>query len=202
MLSVWWRVKQIIQWEILSSGFTMIVGLSCQQLGGVTEKLKEKQDRIYYLNDKVRSHVAKSTREKFLNLGWIPVAHSPYSGDLSPLKFDLFRCLCNHLREKKFNDENDVKIDLINYFGEKSKDLYELGILFLPERWRRVIESDGASITESSFYCSNWKIKIKFLKKTQKPCCQPNSKVEILNHQQTHFLGDLSREELMTLESM
>ena len=133
----------------------MTADLSSQQLDRITEKLKGKQDRIYYLHDNTRSHVAKSTDEKFLNLGWIPVAHSPYSGELSPPDSDLFGCLFNHLHEKKFNDENDLKIDLINFLVEKSKDFYELGILSLSERWRRVIDNDGAHITESSFYCSN-----------------------------------------------
>ena len=102
----------------------------------ITENLKEKQDRIYYLHGNARLHVAKSTGEKLLKLGRIPVAHPPYSADLSPPDFHLFRCLCNHLREKKSNDENDVKIDLINFFGQKSKDLYEGGFLSLPECWR------------------------------------------------------------------
>ena len=87
--------------------------------------------------------------EKFLNLEWIPVAHSPYSTDLSPPDFDLFHCLSKHLREKKFDNENDVKIDLINFFVEKSKDLYEHGIPSLSERWRRVIDNNGAFITGS-----------------------------------------------------
>ena len=127
----------------------MTADLSCQQLDPVTEKLKGKQDRIYYLHDNARPHVAKSSGEKLLKLEWIPVAHPPYSPDLSPPDSHLFRSLSNHLREKKFNDENDVKIDLINFFVEKSKDFYEGGILSLPERWRRVIDSDDAYITES-----------------------------------------------------
>ena len=120
-----------------------------QQLDRVTENLKGKQDRIYYLNDNARLHVAKSTREKLLKLGWITVPHPPYSPDLASIDFHLFGCLCNHLREKKFDDENDVKIDLINFFGQKSKDFYEHWILSLSERWRRVVDSDGPYITDS-----------------------------------------------------
>ena len=105
--------------------------LFCQQLDRVTGK----QDRIYYLHDNARPHVANWTREKLLKLRWIIVAHPPpYSADLSPLDSNLFRCLSNHLCQKMFNDENDVKIDLINLFVEKSKDLYERGILSLSER--------------------------------------------------------------------
>ena len=60
-----------------------------------------------------------------------------------------FRSISNHLREKKFDDENDLKMDLLNFFGQKSQDFYERGILSLPERWRQVIDSNGAYIVET-----------------------------------------------------
>ena len=116
----------------------MIADLSRQQLDKVTEKLNGEQDRIYYLNDNGRPHVAKSTREKLLKLGCITVPHPFYSSDLSRTDSHLLRSLSNHLHEKKFNDGNDMKIDLINFFVEKSKDFheYESGILSLPEHWQ------------------------------------------------------------------
>jgi histone-lysine N-methyltransferase SETMAR len=149
MLSVWWGVNGIIHWEILPNGCTITADLYCQQLDQVAEKLKEKQDRIYYLHDNARLHIAKSTREKLLKLGWITVPHPPYSSDLAPTDYHLFRSLSNHLREKKFDDENDIKRELANFFDQKSKDFYEPGILSLPERWRQIVDSNGAYIAES-----------------------------------------------------
>ena len=64
MLSVWWGVNGIVYWEILPRGCIMTADLYCQQLDQVAEKLKGKQDRIYYLHDNARPQVAKSTREK------------------------------------------------------------------------------------------------------------------------------------------
>ncbi len=69
-----------------------------------------------------------------------------YSPDLAPTDYHLFHSLSNHLREKKFNNENDLKMDLVNFFDQKSQDFYERGILSLPERWRQVIDSNGAYI--------------------------------------------------------
>ena len=99
----------------------MTADLYCQQLNRITEKFKGKKDRIYYLHDNARPHVVKSTGERLMKLGWITAPH-PYSSGLAPTDSHLFRSLSNHVREKKFNDENDVKIDLINFFGQKSKD--------------------------------------------------------------------------------
>lgn len=64
MLSVWWGVNRIIQWEIVRNGYTITADLYCQQLDRVAEKLKGGQDRIYYLHDNARPHVAKATCEK------------------------------------------------------------------------------------------------------------------------------------------
>ena len=110
-------------------------------------KNSRKQDRIYYLHDNTRSNVAKSTCEKLLKLGWITVLHPPYSPDLAPTDYHLFPSLSHHLGEKKFDDDNDMKMDIANFFGQKFKDFYERGILSLPERWRQVIDSSGAYIT-------------------------------------------------------
>ena len=57
--------------------------------------------------------------------------------------------MSDYLREKKFDDENDLKMDLANFFAQKSQDFYERGILSLPERCQQVIDSNGAYIVES-----------------------------------------------------
>jgi histone-lysine N-methyltransferase SETMAR len=149
MLSVWWGVRGIIHWELLPTGCTITADLYCQPLDRVAEKLKGKKDRIYYLHDNARPHMVKLTREKLLELGWVTVPHPPYSPDLAPTDYYFYRSLSNYLHEKKFDDENDLKMDLVNFFGQKSQDFYEGGILFLPECWRQVIDSSGAYIIES-----------------------------------------------------
>ena len=114
----------------------------------VATKLKGKQDRIYFLHDNARPHVAKSTRQKLLGLGWITIPHPPYSPDLAPTDYHLYRSLSNYLREKKFNDESQIKTDLLNFFDQKIQVFYESGILSLPERWQQVIGSNGAYILD------------------------------------------------------
>jgi histone-lysine N-methyltransferase SETMAR len=101
------------------------------------------------LHDDARPHIGKSTREKLIKLGWDTIPHSPYSPNLASTDYHLFRSLSNHLREKKIDDENDLKMDLVNFFGQKFQDFYERGILSLPERWRQVIDNNGAYIVES-----------------------------------------------------
>jgi len=118
-------------------------------LDRVAKKLQGKQGRIYSLHDNARPHVAKSIREKLLKLGWIKIPHPPYSPDLAPTDYHLFHSLTNYLREKKFNDENDIKMDIDNFFNKKSQDFCERGILSLLERWQQVRDTNGAYIGQS-----------------------------------------------------
>ena len=87
--------------------------------------------------------------EKLLELGWVTIPHPAYSPDLAPTVYHLFRSLSNHLREKKFDDESSLKMDLADFFSQKSKDFYERRIFSLSERWRQVVDSDGAYIIEN-----------------------------------------------------
>ena len=123
--------------------------LYCQQLKRVAAKIHRKQDRIYFLHDSAKPHIAKSTREKLLMLGWISPPPLPYSPGLAPTDYHLFRSLANYFVEKRFDDKNDLKMDLTNFFAQKSQDFREHGILSLSGRWQLVIDSNGAYISES-----------------------------------------------------
>ena len=69
VLSIWWVVKGTVHWEIFLAGCTVTADLYCQQLDRVAAKLHGKQERIYFLHDNARPHIAKLTREKLLKLG-------------------------------------------------------------------------------------------------------------------------------------
>ena len=126
-MSVWWGVRRITHWELLPNRCDITVDLYCQQLDCVAAKLQAKQDRVYFWHDNARAHVAKSTREKLSKLGWITTLHPPYSPNLAPTHHHLYRSLSDYLREKNFNDENNLKMDLVKFFGQKSQDFYKRG---------------------------------------------------------------------------
>ena len=75
--------------------------------------------------------------------------HPLYSPDLAPTDYHLFRSLAYYFREKKFDEEDDLKTDLTNFFGQKSKKFYKRGILSLPERWQQVVDNNRAYFIET-----------------------------------------------------
>ena len=54
----------------------------------------------------------------------------------------------NSLNGKNFNNDDDIKSYLIQFFANKNHKFYERGIMMLSERWQKVIDRNGQHITE------------------------------------------------------
>lgn len=144
MLSIWWSARGVVHWELLPTGTSITATVYCEQLERVASNLHGKQDRVYFLHDNARPHVANVTRQKLLSFGWVILPHPPYSPDLAPTDYHLFRSLSNHLKSKKYDDEDHLKGDLSTFFNKKKAKFYADGINSLPIRWQHVIDNEGA----------------------------------------------------------
>ena len=74
--------------------------------------------------------------------------HLPYSPDLAPSNYHLFRSFQNHLNGKTFYLNQAVKNELIPFFACEDQTFYESGIMKLTERWQKVIEQNGQYIID------------------------------------------------------
>ena len=74
--------------------------------------------------------------------------HPPYSPDLIPSDYHLFRSLQNHLNGETFDLNEAVKTELIQFFASKNQTFYKSGIMKLTERWQKVIEQNGQNIID------------------------------------------------------
>ena len=74
--------------------------------------------------------------------------HPPYSPDLSPTDFRLFLSLDNHMKNRTFTIEDDLKTEVHNFFQSRTKDFYKNGITKLLNRWEKAIECEGSYFDE------------------------------------------------------
>ena len=102
----------------------------------------------YSSTKNARPHVAELTREKLMALEWEVLMHPPYSPDLAPTDFHLFRSLQNFLTGKTYENHDDLKTDVAGFFDSKPAEYYQKGIHDLPARWKKVMDSNGDYIDD------------------------------------------------------
>ena len=149
MFCVFWTAKGPIHWELLDRGQTVTSEIYCNQLEQVNVKydlwrqLGRFNGPLVFQQDNAPPHRSQTTNN-FINhrLRWdvIPA----YSPDLAPSDYHLFLSLKNFLRDRRFDNQDQVKAALEAYFATKiGTDFYERGIRKLPFRWQYTINSHG-----------------------------------------------------------
>ena len=134
---------------MLPTNTTITAALYRDQLGRVVTKLTIQRPslvnrkRVILLHDNARPHVAKMTHEKIVELGWEVLPHPPYSPDLGPSDYYLFRSLQQQLRTKNFENDDEVKMFLNTFLNSKSTSFYRNGIEMLVGKWQRVVDCNG-----------------------------------------------------------
>lgn len=150
MLCVWWWVGGIIHWELLENGLSITAELYMAQLDRVQAKIRHQSDRslfrrgVILQQDNARPHIANRTMAKIEELGWERLIHPPYSPDIAPSDYYLFRSLQHSVAGKRFSEVKEVKKHLSEYFASKSAAWYRRGIEKLSEKWQKTIDSNGA----------------------------------------------------------
>ena len=105
--------KGVLYYELFPENQTVNSNKYCSQLDQLKAALNKKRPvlvnrkHIIFHQDNSRLHVSLMTRQKLLQLAWEVLIHPPYSPDIAPLDFHLFRSLQNSLNGKNFNSLED-----------------------------------------------------------------------------------------------
>ena len=150
LISVFWDYRGIIHYELLSEGQSIDAKTYCEQLDRLAKELKVKRPAlinrkgVIFHQDNARPHTAQLTVQKIKkDLNWELLPHPPYSPDVAPSDYHLFRSMEHFLRNKKFENRSDLNSGLNTFFASKSPSFYKRGIFNLINRWERVVDSEG-----------------------------------------------------------
>ncbi|CAO4387804.1 unnamed protein product [Caenorhabditis nigoni] len=146
MLCVWWNSKGLVYFEVLEKGQTVTADLYKRQLDQVQQSLRRlgvDTSTTKFLHDNARPHVAKVTQQKIEELGWEIFGHPPYSPDLAPSDFHLFRSMQHSLAEMHFKSRDEIEKWVVTYFESQPAEFFHDGIHSLRGRWRQVVDNDG-----------------------------------------------------------
>ncbi|XP_043502667.1 histone-lysine N-methyltransferase SETMAR-like isoform X1 [Polistes fuscatus] len=98
---------------------------------------------IVFHHDNARSYTSLETHQKLRGLGWEVLMHPPYSPDLAPSDYHLFRPLQSSLNGVKLTSKEACENQLLQFFAQKSQQFYTDGIMILPQKWQKVIDQNG-----------------------------------------------------------
>ncbi|GFU16048.1 histone-lysine N-methyltransferase SETMAR [Trichonephila clavipes] len=135
--------------DLLPDNTTINSEVYCHQLDKLNDALQQKRSElinrkgVVFHQDNARPHTSLITHQKLLHLEWDTMPHPPYSPDLVPSDYYLFRSHQNFLDGKTFTSNEEVKNHLDQFFASKDQKFYERGIMLLPERWQKVLDQNG-----------------------------------------------------------
>lgn len=144
MLISFWNRNGLIHWDFIEQGCTVNAEVYCEQLELCRRALGRRRRPVILLHDNAKPHAARRTQAKLREMGWEWLEHPPYSPDLSPSDYHLFKSLEHHLRNRRFANIEAVRTSLTDFFEFKDDQFWNRGIDLLPERWQKVIDSGGA----------------------------------------------------------
>ncbi|GBP89712.1 Mariner Mos1 transposase [Eumeta japonica] len=101
----------------------------------------KRHDKVILLHN-ARPHLAKPVKTYLGTLKWDVLPHPPYSPDIAPSDYHLFRSMAHGLTDQKFTSYEDCQKWVDLWISSKDKEFFQRGIRLLPERWQKVVESD------------------------------------------------------------
>jgi hypothetical protein len=149
-------VEGIIHYELLERNLTVTAERCYQQVRRLEEAIQQKRmgrrHGVILQHDNARQHTANMTKAAIQELDWEILSHPPYSLDLAPSDYHLFRSICNNLRGVSFNNDAELQNWLDDFFTAKPADFFKRGIGNLPERWEAVV-NNRANIIDCLLIC-------------------------------------------------
>ena len=118
----------------------------CQSDNISSEPVCELSAGVLLLHDNAPVHMSAKSQAAIRQCGFQQLNHPPYSPDLAPSDYILFRVMKKFLRGKRFSNDEEVKEAVTTWFEEQSKDIFSRGIKSLQQKWAKCIELLGDCI--------------------------------------------------------
>jgi len=156
MAVIFWDAEGLVHLEWFNST-TKRRGLTgdlyVEMLGRMYESLNDRSPEkvkrgILILQDNAHCRKTSAVSAKMRDLELKTLDHPPYSPDLAPSDFYLFRGLKQFLEGRKNDDQEELDGLVRTYFRSKPASFFKEGIDLLRTKMERTIESEGRYLEE------------------------------------------------------
>ena len=129
MLSVWWNFEGLLHFQLISESRAVNADLYAEQLDRIYQVIAAQypvlvnRKGVLLQHDNGLAHRARTTQAKIQELYGIQVLpHPPYSPDLAPFDYGLFRSMTTFLSGQQFKTFDEVESTCHTFFASLSKD--------------------------------------------------------------------------------
>ena len=141
MLCIWWGQVNVIYYELLKPNETITGEWYRTQFMRLSRALREKRpqyelrhEKVIPQHDNARPHIAKPVKTYLETLKWEVLPHLPYSPDIAPFDYYLFRSMSHSLADEQFRSYEAIEKWLDSWISSKDEHFYRNSIRALPER--------------------------------------------------------------------
>ena len=148
MTTVFWDEKGLMLLEFMPQKTAITGQTYANTITALQEAIKEKRRGklsagMLLLHDNAPLHMSAKSQAAIQQCGFKQLNHPPYSPDLAPSDYFLFRVTKKFLPGKRFSINEEVKEAITTWFEEQSKDFFSRGIKSLQQKWAKCIELLG-----------------------------------------------------------
>ena len=108
----WWSAASLIQYSLLNPGKTVTSEKNAQPIDEMNQKLKHLQPaskRVQFFSTTMPNCMRTTDTSKVEILGYEVLLHLPYSPDLSPTDYHVFKHLDNFLQGKCVQNQQNME---------------------------------------------------------------------------------------------
>ncbi|GBP05500.1 Mariner Mos1 transposase [Eumeta japonica] len=112
----------------------------------VEDKDRSERPKIYddaEFDELLEEDSSQTLEKSLIKQSRIVLPHPPYSPDIAPSDYRLIRSMAYAMSEQRFTSYEDTKNWADSWIASKGMEFFRLGIRTLPERWKKVVASDG-----------------------------------------------------------
>lgn len=148
MCTVFWDRKGVLLVDFLPRNDTINSTTYCETLNKLRRAIQNKRrgmlsKGILLLHDNARPHAANQTQDLITSFRWEQLDHPPYSPDLAPSDYHLFLHLKKHLAGKHHDDDDGVKMAVLQWLTDQAAEFYDDGIQKLVVRYDKCLNIGG-----------------------------------------------------------
>lgn len=151
-MHLWWTHRGLVMYKLVPES-SRTKEKYLEELTELQMKLVQEEERTEFFRDEEKpwilyhnrdTYLSEEVNEKIANeFGWEQIIHPKNCPDLSPTDFHIFQKFQFAFNTTLFTRLEEVEQHVFKYWDSRRSKFFKEPITILPEKWHRIIETEG-----------------------------------------------------------